>query len=98
MMRQKKQILYILLMVLGGIVLAAGLVLGPRFDSNSIGGMLVGVGAGAASLGVSNWLILHWEKKDPQQMRRNEIEANDERNMAIRRRARRSPAWCSSGA
>lgn len=87
MMGQKKQTLYILLMVLGGIVLAAGLVLGPRFDSNSMGGMLVGVGAGAASLGFSNWLILHWEKKDPQQMRRNEIEANDERNVAIRRRA-----------
>ena len=29
----------------------------------------------------------HWEKKDPAAMRQAEIEANDERNVAIRRRA-----------
>ncbi len=87
MMARKRKMLDIVLMVLGGAVLAAGLVLGPRFHSNSISGMLVGMGSGAASLGFANWMILHWEKKDPQQMRQNEIEANDERNVAIRRRA-----------
>lgn len=81
-----KKTLYLTLIVLGLCALAAGLLLGPRL-SDAMGGMLVGVGSGMAAMGFANSLILHWEKKDPEQMRRNEIEANDERNVAIRRRA-----------
>lgn len=82
----RKKTLYLTLIVLGLCALAAGLLLGPRL-SDELGGMLVGVGSGMAAMGFANSMILHWEKKDPEQMRRNEIEANDERNVAIRRRA-----------
>ena len=84
-MMQKKT-LYGMLIILGACLLAAGLLLGPRL-SDDLGGTLVGVGSGIASMGVANALIFHWEKKNPEQMRRNTIAANDERNVAIRRRA-----------
>lgn len=54
---------------------------------NAVGGMLMGVGSGLFAMGLANLLRLHRAEKNPRQMKQEEIEANDERNVAIRRRA-----------
>ena len=55
--------------------------------SRTVGGMLTGIGMAIFGYSFSNWRMRRWEEKNPQEMRRAEIEANDERNVAIRRRA-----------
>lgn len=55
--------------------------------SDSMGGMLTGMGSGLLALGISRLLLLRQQAKHPEQYRQNEIAANDERNVAIRRRA-----------
>lgn len=42
---------------------------------------------GLFAYGFSKFRTLRWEEKEPEIMRKAEIEANDERNVAIRRRA-----------
>ena len=55
---------------------------------NSLGGVLMGSGSGMAAIGLTRLLMLRLDTKDPAQARRKEIEVNDERNVAIRRRAK----------
>lgn len=82
-MKQKK-ILYLVLLLLGFCFLLAAWFL-PTSDSMS--GMLTGMGSGLFALGISRLLLLRQQAKHPEQYRQNEIAANDERNVAIRRRA-----------
>ena len=82
-MKQKK-ILYLALLLLGFCFLLAAWFL-PTSDS--MGGMLTGMGSGLLALGISRVLLLRQQAKHPEQYRQNEIAANDERNVAIRRRA-----------
>ena len=82
-MKQKK-ILYLALLLLGFCFLLAAWFL-PTSDS--MGGMLTGMGTGLLALGISRLLLLRQQAKHPEQYRQNEIAANDERNVAIRRRA-----------
>ena len=82
-MKQKK-ILYLALLLLGFCFLLAAWFL-PTSDS--MGGMLTGMGSGLFALGSSRLLLLRQQAKQPEQYRQNEIAANDERNVAIRRRA-----------
>ncbi|MCI8479740.1 MAG: hypothetical protein HFG08_02510 [Oscillibacter sp.] len=82
-MKQKK-ILYLALLLLGFCFLLAAWFL-PTSDS--MGGMLTGMGSGLLALGISRLLLLRQQAKHPEQYRQNEIAANDERNVAIRRRA-----------
>lgn len=51
-------------------------------------GIIMGAGFGLFGFGVAKFAFSRWEEKDPEIMRINEIEANDERNVAIRRRAK----------
>jgi hypothetical protein len=81
-MKQKK-ILYLALLLLGFCFLLAAWFL-PTSDSM---GMLTGMGSGLLALGISRLLLLRQQAKHPEQYRQNEIAANDERNVAIRRRA-----------
>lgn len=60
---------------LGGQLAAGGRI------SDNVGGMLTGVGMGLFGFGFSQFKMRRWEEKDPQQMRKAEIEANDERNV-----------------
>ena len=85
-MRQKKTV-YTALMAAGIILLLGALAAWKLSAPDKFGGMLTGLGSGLLALGVANWKILRWEEKDPVRMRRDEIEANDERTVAIRRRA-----------
>ena len=82
----KREVLYGGLLACGVALMVLSLVLeGPVSDS--IGGMFMGAGCGLMGFGGSQVLMRHREKRDPAVMRQTEIEAKDERNVAIRRRA-----------
>ena len=83
-MKQKYKTLYILLAAAGVCLFFAALLPVP----DKIGGMLCGSGTGLMAFGLCNLRMLSQAKKHPEQQRRNEIESNDERNVAIRNRAK----------
>lgn len=82
-----KKALYIAFIVIGLCFAAAALILWDAI-SNSLGGALMGSGSGMAAIGLTRLLMLRLDTKDPAQARKKEIEVNDERNVAIRRRAK----------
>ena len=94
----QKNTLYMVLMAVGAILLLGAFAAWKLSAPDKFGGMLTGVGSGLLALGFSNWKILRWTEKDPVRMRRDEIEANDERTVAIRRRAQAVSGevlqWC----
>lgn len=81
---KRKKALYLAFFIAGLCILLAALIF-PMSDS--MGGMLTGMGSGLLALGISRLLLLRQQAKHPEQQRQNEIAANDERNVAIRRRA-----------
>lgn len=83
-----KKILYIAFVAAGLCLTAASILLWKANLPNSVGGMLMGSGSGMAAIGLTQLLMLHLDTKDPAQARRKEIEVMDERNVAIRRRAK----------
>lgn len=85
-MRRKKT-LYTALMAAGVVFLLGALAAWKLSAPDKFGGMLTGVGSGLLAMGVANWRMLRWAERDPVQMQRDEIAANDERTVAIRRRA-----------
>ena len=82
----KREVLYGGLLACGVALMVLSLVLEGHV-SDSIGGMFMGAGCGLMGFGGSQVLMRHREKRDPAVMRQAEIEAKDERNVAIRRRA-----------
>ena len=85
----KRKPVYLALLWAGVALLACWLLLrGNPALTNPAEGALIGVGSGLFAMGLSNLLMLRWAEKDPKQMRRAEIESADERNVAIRRRAK----------
>ena len=82
----KREVLYGGLLACGVALMVLSLVLEGHV-SDSIGGMFMGAGYGLMGFGGSQVLMRHREKRDPAVMRQAEIEAKDERNVAIRRRA-----------
>ena len=83
-----KKTLYIALITVG-LCLAGASLISWRLDlPSSVGGTLMGSGSGMAAIGLTQLLMLHLDAKDPAQARRKEIEETDERNVAIRRRAK----------
>lgn len=81
---KRKKALYLAFFIAGLCILLAALIF-PTSDS--MGGMLTGMGSGLLALGISRLLLLRQQAKHPEQYRQNEIATNDERNVAIRRRA-----------
>lgn len=77
---------YLALGILGVVLVAVGMPLEGRIP-DSLGSMLMGIGMGLFAFGFSSWRMRRWEEKEPARMKQAEIEANDERNVAIRRRA-----------
>ena len=95
----KREVLYGGLLACGIVLMVLSLVLEGHV-SDSVGGMFMGAGCSLIGFGGSQFCMRHWEKKDPAAMRQAEIEANDERNVAIRRRAQwgvMAAAWLSIG-
>lgn len=82
----KREVLYGGLLACGVALMVLSLVLEGHV-SDSVGGMFMGAGCGLMGFGGSQVLMRHREKRDPAVMRQAEIEAKDERNVAIRRRA-----------
>ena len=56
--------------------------------SDAMGGMLCGMGSGLLALAGSTLLNLRHEAKHPEMARQHDIEQRDERNVAIRNRAK----------
>ena len=79
--------LYIAFIVLGLCFAAASLIFWEAIPY-SLGTMLMCSGSGMVAIGLTQLLMLRLNTKDPAQVRRKEIEVNDERNVAIRRRAK----------
>ena len=83
---QKKRLFQILLAV--GIVLLALALRLEGLVSDALGGMLGGVGSGLMAMSGSTLLNLRHEAKHPEMARQHDIEQRDERNVAIRNRAK----------
>lgn len=87
----KKKTLYRTLLILGLGLLVLSLVLtalpGDRLP-NTAGGAMIGVSSGLAAMGLANLLMLRQAERDPRLAKQTEIEETDERNTAIRRRAK----------
>jgi hypothetical protein len=80
---------YMILLLAGIALVAAALVL--RMYPNipkSVGGVCIGVGAGLFGMSISNLYMKRLEEKEPEIMKKQEIEYSDERNTAIRNRAK----------
>ena len=84
----KKQVFYAVLAVIGACLSVLALVLRNFSVPDSIGGMLMGMGAGLCAMGLAQMLTLRIDQRHPEQARQSEIAAKDERNIAIRRRAK----------
>lgn len=85
-MRRKTKA-YLALAVGGLAVLAAAVLLRTRV-ADLLHGVLTGAGCGVSALGLSRFLGCRVEETHPAYQKANEIEQTDERNIAIRRRAR----------
>ena len=69
------------------LLLALAVLLDGRV-SDALGGMLCGVGSGLLAMSGSTLLNLRHEAKHPEMARQHDIEQKDERNVAIRNRAK----------
>lgn len=80
--------LYIALIAIGlGLIGTVYLFLDKGIPSRGTGA-LIGIASGLTGMSVSQLLTLRMEDTDPSLRKRNEIERKDERNLAIRRRAK----------
>ena len=87
MNRIQKKRLFQLLLAAGIVLLALALLLDGQV-SDALGGMFCGMGSGLLALSGSTLLNLRHEVKHPEMARRHDIEQRDERNVAIRNRAK----------
>lgn len=77
---------YLVLGTAGLLLVIVSLVLEHRIP-DTVGATATAIGMGLFAYGFSKFRTLRWEEKEPEIMRKAQIEANDERNVAIRRRA-----------
>ena len=84
---KKKKGLYLVIGIVGIVFAFAAKFLLRDYLSDSQSGAMIGVGAGLFGFGISIWCIGKWNEKNPEFVKENEIEANDERNQIIRMKA-----------
>ena len=77
---------YLAMGTAGLLLVIVSLVLEHRIP-DTVGATATAIGMGLFAYGFSKFRTLRWEEKEPEIMRKAQIEANDERNVAIRRRA-----------
>ena len=87
MNRNQKKRLFQGLLAVGIVLLGLSILLDGRV-SDALDGMLCGMGSGLLALAGSTLLNLRHQDKHPEEARRSEIERADERNVAIRNRAK----------
>lgn len=87
MTQKTKTTLYIILAAAGlALAVVSRFRLGGILPSSQQGA-LAGMGSGLFGYGLAKFRFSRWADKNPEEMRRSEVEANDERNVAIRNRA-----------
>lgn len=84
-MRTKTKV-YLICAIAGIIVMGISLLVGDNI-SKMCRAVLTGLGSGAFGMGAALFAFGRWEESQPKMMKQNEIEAKDERNLAIRYRA-----------
>ena len=87
MNRNQKKRLFQGLLAVGIVLLGLSILLDGRV-SDALDGMLCGMGSGLLALAGSTMLNLRHQDKHPEEARRHDIEQRDERNVAIRNRAK----------
>ena len=87
MNRNQKKRLFQGLLAVGIVLLGLSILLDGRV-SDALGGMLCGIGSGLLAMAGSTLLNLRHQDKHPEEARRHDIEQRDERNVAIRNRAK----------
>ena len=85
---QKKSMFYI-----SGIIISVIMIILSQFvELNSHSGILLGTGAGVIGASIAKLYFISLEKKNPDMIKENEIELQDERNVLIRQRAKAKSA------
>lgn len=90
-MKNKKLLLIITLVFGIGLALAGGFFIKGE-ELKAVSGVCIGVGACLFGLGLGNLFMLRFEEKNPEMAKIKEIEEKDERNIAIRNRAKAKAA------
>ena len=85
---QRKSMFYI-----SGIIISVIMIILSQFvELNSHSGILLGTGAGVIGASIAKLYFISLEKKNPDMIKENEIELQDERNVLIRQRAKAKSA------
>ena len=85
---KKKSRFYIMAIIMSVIMI----ILSQFVKLNSHSGILLGTGAGAIGASIAKLYSINLEKKNPDMIKENEIELQDERNILIRQKAKAKSA------
>ena len=85
---QKKSMFYIMAITISVLMI----ILSQFVELNSHSGILLGTGAGVIGASIAKLYTINLEKKNPDMIKENEIELQDERNVLIRQRAKAKSA------
>ena len=85
---QKKSRFYTMAIIMSVIMI----ILSQFVELNSHSGILLGTGAGVIGASIAKLYSINLEKKNPDMIKENEIELQDERNVLIRQRAKAKSA------
>ena len=85
---QKKSTFYVMAITISVIMI----ILSQFVELNSHSGILLGTGAGVIGASIAKLYTINLEKKNPDMIKENEIELQDERNVLIRQRAKAKSA------
>ena len=85
---QRKSTFYVMAITISVIMI----ILSQFVELNSHSGILLGTGAGVIGASIAKLYSINLEKKNPDMIKENEIELQDERNVLIRQRAKAKSA------
>ena len=85
---QKKSMFYVMAITISVIMI----ILSQFVELNSHSGILLGTGAGVIGASIAKLYFISLEKKNPDMIKENEIELQDERNVLILQRAKAKSA------
>lgn len=84
---KRKTSFYVVILITGICCIIASLFFNGE-EVKPIAGILIGIGFGFLGLSLSNLLMKHMERKNPELEKQAKIDFNDERNTIIRNRAK----------
>lgn len=84
---KRKTAFYAAMLIIGICCTAASFFFNDE-EAKPIAGILIGVGLGFIGLSISNLIMKHMERKNPELEKQAKIDYNDERNTIIRNRAK----------